>query len=217
MTERYSTLRQKIIEIQRKLLEKNLVVGPAGNISCRTPEENTFLITPSSIPRNEITPSDILLIDGDGKVLDGSLNPSREYQMHLAIYDKEEDAGAVIHSHPPYSTVLSIVGRIIPPLTDEFVVFVGKSVNISDYAVSGSSALAKNVAEKIGDNRAILLANHGLLCYGKDLEDALFISQLVEETAKIYVHALAIGEPKALPDDVVEAQFKIFKKLKSRE
>jgi L-fuculose-phosphate aldolase len=162
---KYLALKKKIVEIEEKLVSKGLVVGPAGNVSCRTSDENTILITPSGIPRDKIKPQDILLIDFEGEILQGSLNPSREAMMHISIYKIENDAGAVIHSHPTYATTLSIVGKPIPPLLDEFVVFVGKKVKLADYAMSGSNELAKNVSKTIKDSRAVLLSNNCLIFY----------------------------------------------------
>ncbi|MFX0067753.1 MAG: class II aldolase/adducin family protein [Promethearchaeota archaeon] len=215
--EKYLSLRKRIVEIEKKLLEKGFVVGPAGNVSARTPEEDKILITPSGITHDRISPEDILLVDFKGDILDGELLPSSELEMHLSIYRTQEDAGAVIHSHPAFSTSLAVVGKTIPPLLDEFVVFVGEEVKLAEYAVAGSEELADNVIAAIGDSRAVLLSNHGLLCYGKDLDDALFVTELVEETAKVLVHALAIGTPKRLPRAIVERQKEIFEMIKFRD
>ncbi|MFX1362506.1 MAG: class II aldolase/adducin family protein, partial [Promethearchaeota archaeon] len=182
-----------------------------------TPEEDKILITPSGITHDRISPEDILLVDFKGDILDGELLPSSELEMHLSIYRTQEDAGAVIHSHPAFSTSLAVVGKTIPPLLDEFVVFVGEEVKLAEYAVAGSEELADNVIAAIGDSRAVLLSNHGLLCYGKDLDDALFVTELVEETAKVLVHALAIGTPKRLPRAIVERQKEIFEMIKFRD
>ena len=215
--EKYSSLRKEIVGIEKKLLEKGFVVGPAGNVSARTPEEDKILITPSGVTHDRIKTEDILLVDLEGNILDGELTPSTEIEMHLSVYRTQEDAGAVVHSHPPFSTVLSVVGKAIPPLTDEFVVFVGGEVKVADYAVAGSKELANNVISAIGDSRAVLLSNHGLLCYGRDLDDALFVTELVEETAKVLVHVLPIGIPKSLPKDIIEKQKEIFEMIKSRD
>ncbi|MFX1485571.1 MAG: class II aldolase/adducin family protein [Promethearchaeota archaeon] len=213
---KYSSLKKKIVEIEKKLLEKGFVVGPAGNVSARTPEEDKILITPSGVTHDRIKTEDILIVDFKGDILDGELAPSSEIEMHLSIYRTQEDAGAVIHSHPPFSTALAVVGETIPPLTDEFVVFVGGEVRLADYAVAGSEELANNVILAIGGSRAVLLSNHGLLCYGRDLDDALFVTELVEETARVLVHALTIGTPKPLPKDIIEKQRETFKMIKSR-
>ncbi|MHA1754125.1 MAG: class II aldolase/adducin family protein [Candidatus Odinarchaeia archaeon] len=211
----YNVIKKKIVEVSKRLTEKGFVIGPGGNVSYRIHNEDKILITPTGIVFSDIKANDILLLTFDGDKLEGNLKPSRETGLHLKIYKEHKDAGAIIHSHPPFATTLAIVGKKIPPLIDEFVAYVGKEVNIAEYGMSGSETLVENVAKAIGDSRAVLLANHGLLAYGKDLEDAFFITQLVEETAKIYVHALSIGKPRRLPENAVKKFYEFFKCIKS--
>ena len=205
-------LKENIIEIEKILINFGLVIGPAGNVSCRSNEKDKILITPSGVNRENISTNEIILIDLNGKIIEGKLAPSREVTMHLLIYKSFKEAGAIIHSHPPFSTALSIIRKPIPPLLDEFVVFVGEEVKAADYAISGSQELADNALKALGNNKAVLLSNHGLLCYGKDLDEALFITRLVEETAKSYTYALSIGAPYKIPEKIIKDLKKLTEK-----
>ncbi|MHA1721990.1 MAG: class II aldolase/adducin family protein [Candidatus Baldrarchaeia archaeon] len=207
----YPELRQKIVETFRKLDELGLTYGTAGNISIKIPEENLFLITPSGVRKSALKPEDILVIDEKRKVIEGVRNPSVETPMHLAIYKYREDAKAVIHAHPVYSSVLAVTGIEIPPVVEEMILYTGGEVKVAKYAPPGTQELANNVVEALGNRKAALLMNHGVITCGKDLEDALDVLICVERTAKIYILAKLIGEPKMLPEKIIEVEKDLFR------
>jgi len=207
----YPKLRQKIVETFRKLDELGLTYGTAGNISIRIPEENLFLITPSGVRKAALKPEDILVIDKKRNVIEGKRNPSVETPMHLAIYKNREDAKAVIHAHPIYSSILAVTGTELPPIVEEMILYTGGEIKVAKYAPPGTQELANNVVEALGDRKAALLMNHGVITCGKDLEDALDVLLCVERTAKIFILAKLMGEPKMLPEKIIEVEKDLFR------
>jgi ribulose-5-phosphate 4-epimerase/fuculose-1-phosphate aldolase len=149
---------------------------------------------------------DVCVIDFAGNPLDGNLKPSIEAGMHLGVYKHRPDVNAVIHTHQTYASVLSILNRPIPALFDEIIVEIGQVVEVVPYAFSGSVELAQNVAGKLGNQcHCYLIQNHGALSLASDMERALKNTELLENAARIYYHALATGlGVDELPDAAIE-------------
>jgi len=206
----YGNLRGKILETGHFLIKNNLTVGSSGNISVRIPNENKVLITPSMIPFTKMTSDDLLLIDLDGNVIEGERNPSVETPMHLSIYKKRNEINAIIHAHPIYSSAFAVAHKTIPPIIDELVVYTGGEIQLAKYALPGTEELAENVVNALGNRKAVLLSNHGILVCGKDLDDAVDVLLKVERTAKIYILAKILGEPKMLPKEAIEAEKEMY-------
>jgi len=206
----YLDLRQKIVETFRTLVEKEFTYDSSGNVSVRIPEKNLFLITPSG-RKDALKPEDILIIDSDGNVVEGERKPSIETPTHLAIYKKRSDINAIIHVHAIYASVFAVTGVEIPPILEEMILFTGGEVKVAKYASAGTVELAKNVVDALGDRKAVLLANHGIITCGRDLDDALNVLICVERTAKIYILSQIIGKPKLLPDKVIEFEKNLYK------
>jgi L-fuculose-phosphate aldolase len=119
--------------------------------------------------------------------------------MHLAVYRARPDAGAVIHAHTLHTTALSLLGRGIPPVMDEQVALLGGEVALCPHTLPGSEALAGTVVEHLADRRAVILAHHGMLGCGRDVQQALDVCQATDRLAHIYLLALRAGEPATLP------------------
>ncbi|MHA1794058.1 MAG: NAD(P)-dependent oxidoreductase [Promethearchaeota archaeon] len=210
-------LQQKIVETCKKMINKEYVIGSAGNVSARmTARENKdlFLITPSSVDYNNMKPDDIVLIDEKGNVIQGHRNPSSEFRMHVAIYKARPDINAIIHTHAPYSTALSIARIPIGAVVDEFIPFVG-GCNITEFAMAGTKELAANCVKALGDNYAALIANHGNVCCGGNLDQAWNNCQMVEHAAKVQHLASMFGTIYGIPIDVEESEKDIFDIIKS--
>jgi len=196
-------LRARVAEFAQRMHAAGMVVGTAGNVSARVAGEEKIAITPSSLPYPEITAADVQLLDFAGNQLTDGRPPSFERGVHLAVYRARNDVGAVFHTHATYCSVLASLRRPLPPVIEELVPYVGGTVEVAEYAASGGDALAQNVVSALGDRSAVLLANHGNLCCGRDLTKAYKVAELVERVAQIYVLASTIGKPVALPDEVV--------------
>lgn len=212
----YLEYRTEVWKYARKMYDAGFVTGSAGNISMRVPDEpERYVITPTSVPYEELAPEQVVVVDGEGDlVLDLDYGPSVETPMHIAIYKARPDVGAVIHSHAIYSTILAVLRKPIPAIVEELVVYVGDEVKVAEYASAGSDELARNAVKALGENSAILLANHGNVCVGKNLLKAFNICALVEKSARIYVEALKLGGINKLPDDVIEAEKEMYKVMK---
>jgi L-fuculose-phosphate aldolase len=193
----------RVLAAAKTLLAKGLVEGTAGNISARQ-ADGTIVITPSSVDYAAMTLGDLVTIDGAGEVVaagDGR-SPSSEKPLHLACYKAFDDIGSVIHSHAVHATMFAVARRPIPACIDEFAIYVGGEVRVSEYAASGSDAMADNVAAALEGRGAALIANHGMVAVGPTPDAALHITALVERSAKIVWGAGQLGPVHAIPDDV---------------
>lgn len=204
--------KEEIVKICKKLLSNGHVIGSAGNVSMRVKkgEEEFVLITPSNVNYKDMEPKDILIIDLEGKVIEGERNPSVEKHLHLGIYKEREDVNAIIHSHGMYSTILSTLNLSLPPIMEELVPYLGGEVLCSDYGEAGSEELADNVKASLEDRSAVILANHGSLCCGSHLEGAYIVLQYLERGSKTYYLAKLIKEPNLLPEDTIDYEMDIF-------
>lgn len=173
-------------------------------------EDIDVLITPSNVQYYEMAPEDILTIDMEGKVIEGKRNPSVEKKMHLSIYKEREDVNAIIHAHSIYSTVLSALDMVIPPIFEEFVPYIGGEVLCANYGEAGSEELADGLLSALEERNAVLLANHGNLCCGSHLDGAYTVLKYLERGAKIYYLAKLVKEPNLLPEDTIDYEMDIF-------
>jgi L-fuculose-phosphate aldolase len=197
------------------MFDEGMVVGTAGNVSARVPAEDLVALTPSSLPYEDMTPADIVLVDLHGNPVGDGRPPSFEKLLHLAVYKARPDVGAVMHTHALYSSVLAVLRRPLPPVVEELVPYVGGQVDVAAFAMSGSDELAANVVSALGNKAAALLANHGNLCCGKTLAKALKVAQLVERCAEIYVTALRVGDPQPLAAEVLEREQMMYDALRN--
>ncbi|MCI0400229.1 MAG: class II aldolase/adducin family protein [Gammaproteobacteria bacterium] len=195
-------LREEIIRITRAINERGLNEGTSGNVSARV--DGGFLITPTGVRYDEMRPQDIVLMRTDGANPPGQLRPSSEWYFHRAILAARDDVGAVIHAHSPYATALACTGRGIPAFHYMVAVVGGDSIHCAPYATFGTVELSVNVVEALDGRRACLLANHGMVVIGVDLQGAFRLAEEVEYLAKQYCIALAIGGPILL--DATEMQ-----------
>ncbi len=208
---KHQDLREKVARVARQLIESGLVTGSSGNVSVRTPEGD-ILVTPSGIDYEVLEPEDVVLVDVEGKVLDGSLDPTTETPMHMGIYRARTEVGAVVHTHSRYATTLACLGWEIPPvhymlttLSDD-----GR-IRLAPYATYGTEELADYASEALGENHnACLLQNHGTISVGESPEEAFSRTVVLEEMAEVYYRTRIAGEPILLsPEQVEEVATKI--------
>jgi L-ribulose-5-phosphate 4-epimerase len=194
----------------RKMWEAGLVVASSGNVSRRAPD-GRIAITPTSIPYQAMQPDDVVLVDLEtGRAVDSFREASYELPLHLGIYRQRADIAAIVHTHAPFITTLSVLRRPLPPIIDEMMVHFGGAVEVADYAFTGTDDLAHNVLRILGDRPGVMLANHGNVCVGRSLDRALHVALAMEAAARVYVQALAIGEPVTLPAEAIEAGRRMF-------
>jgi ribulose-5-phosphate 4-epimerase/fuculose-1-phosphate aldolase len=178
--------RDRIAEIGHSLHQRGLSPGSSGNISCRV--DDGWLLTPTNSCLGELRPSTISKLDWDGNLVSGE-KPSKEGPLHLSLYLNRPSAGAIIHLHSTYSAAVSCLDGLdpsscIPPLTPYFVMRVGR-IPLIPYHRPGDSTLAKAIAKAVPRHPALLLANHGPVVSGVDLDGALNAIEELEETAKL--------------------------------
>ncbi len=196
------TPRRAVIDACLRMERLGINQGTSGNVSVRTP--SGCLITPSGVDYQTMTPAQVVHIDFAGNVLGSprgasrEVRPSTEWRMHTDIYGHFDDAGAIVHAHPPHATALACQGRGIPPFHYMVAVAGGTDIRCARYATFGTSELSSHMIEALDGRRACLLANHGIICFHEDLDRALALAAEVETLARQYLLALVIGEPKRL-------------------
>lgn len=177
---KYSELRQSIINAAVYMQSSGMIKGTSGNISVRVQEG--ILITPSSVPYEELLPESICLVSLNGEVLQGG-RPSSEMPLHLAVYRARPDVAAVVHSHSKFSTVMASLCQTLPAVTVPGCEF--WPVKSASFQLPGSQELAQSAVEALGEGCAAILQHHGLICVGKSLDKAMKAAEYVEENAEI--------------------------------
>ena len=205
----YASSREQVVSTCRELLERGYLKATEGNVSVRVPGEEAFAVTPSNYDYAKMRADDIVVLDFEQKRLEGTLKASIEAGMHAAVYGGRPDVNAIVHTHQPYASALALVRRPIPALFDEQVRFLGRSVEIIDYAPSGTSFLKRNVRRTVTSGaNAFILANHGVLVLGGDPERAVFNMALLEKVALDYLLALMTGDKvRKVPAPIREIAF----------
>ncbi len=191
-----SELRDDLAATCRALAAEGLVTGTSGNLSCRA--DQGVLISPTGAELGELQAEQIPLVDLDGQMVDGELEPSSEINLHLGMY-RRYGAGAVVHTHAPMSAAVACVVDELP-CVHYLMVDLGGSVPVAPYLCFGTETLAEAVHDAIEGHTAALMANHGTLAYGDDLATAATRTRLLEWVATLYWHAAAIGTPRTLTD-----------------
>ena len=195
-----------ILDAGLRMLHSGLTVETWGNISARDPETGLVYLTPTAMRYDTICEDDIVVTKLDGTIVESRRKPTIEMDLHLGIYRVRPDVNAVIHTHPIYSQIFAVLREDIPPVIDEAAQIMGGAVRCAAYGLPGSLDLAKNCVEALGEKgRACLLANHGAVCAGTDMDNAFKVSAVLEMTAHIYQLARAIGKPVVLGKDLVDA------------
>jgi L-fuculose-phosphate aldolase len=185
-------LREQMCEIGRRVYNKGFAAANDGNISLRL-DENRVLCTPTRVSKGYMKPDDLCIVDLDGKQLAGKKKRSSEILLHLTIMKARADVRSVVHCHPPHATAFAVAREPIPKcVLPEIEVFLGE-VAISPYETPGSQSFADTVLPYVKDTETILLANHGTVTYGSDLEDAYFKTEIIDAYCRILLLARQLG------------------------
>ena len=192
-------LRQQLIAAARGMEPARLNRGTSGNLSVRTIENGAagFLITPSGMPYAALSPEDIVFMHHDGRPA-GLREPSSEWRIHRDIYAARPEAQAILHAHSPFATSLACLRRGIPPFHYMIARFGGDTLRCADYATFGTQALSDAAIAALQDRSGCLLANHGMLVFGRDPAHALALAVELEELCEQYWRASQLGEPVLL-------------------
>jgi L-fuculose-phosphate aldolase len=208
-------LREQVVQVGMEALARGIVHGTAGNMSIRDPESRLIAISPSGIPYPDVTPADIVIVNDAGDIVDGRRKPSSETPLHTMVMRARSDVRAIVHTHSHYSTVVSCIRPYLPPILTEVCLVVGARVPVTRYGLTGTPDFGESVIEVLEpDSRAIILKNHGLICFGDSFAAALGIAEVVEEAARVYVNALAANggrEPELVPEALIPEMTERFR------
>jgi L-fuculose-phosphate aldolase len=205
---KYADLRKKVIETCLNMNASGINQGTSGNVSVRTDEG--FLITASGIPYAQMKPEHVVEMDLDGGYR-GDYLPSSEWRMHLDIFKARREAAAIVHTHSVHATALSCLRRDIPAFHYMIGVAGGTSIRVSEYAEFGTQALSDVMLKALDGRSACLLANHGQICFGPNLDKALWLAIEVETLCRQYWTAMLAGRPVILNDEQMTSVLKRFK------
>ena len=186
--------RERVAEAARRLAADGRVTGTAGNVSMRAGE--LIAVTPTGARLDAIAPDEVAVVDLDGEQVEGELVPTSELGLHVGVY-RRYDAGAVVHTHAPFATAVGCVVDELPVVHYQMLAF-GGAVRVAPYATFGTPELAEATLEALARRSVALMANHGAIAYGPDLEAAVQQSELLEWACQLYWRAAAIGTPRAL-------------------
>jgi len=200
MGQRELEARQSIVDACRRMNALGINQGTSGNISLR--DGAGLLITPTSLPYDQMTLDDIVRLHADGRA-EGCHAPSSEWRFHLAIQRAKPDIAAVVHVHPPYATSVSILERDIPPIHYMIAAAGGSTIRCAPYATFGTAELSDNAVRALEGRKACLLAHHGAIATGETLDKAMWLAVEVETLARQYLACLQVGEPPLLAEEEI--------------
>ena len=210
-------LRAQVIKYAKKLNITNLSTLRSGNVSLRAKEKNIngFYITPSGTKYSSLKPKDIIFVSLSGQFDKKKVKPSTEWRFHQNIYVDKKEAKAIVHAHSTCATAISAHQKSIPAFHYMVALAGGKDIKCAKYSTFGSRKLSKNILSALKNRSACLMANHGQIAIGENLEKAFELAQEVENICDQYINALRIGIPKILSNNemkIVLGKFKNYKK-----
>ncbi|MGB8212104.1 MAG: L-ribulose-5-phosphate 4-epimerase [Anaerolineales bacterium] len=196
-------LKEELVKLHLELPRNNLVVWTSGNVSVRDPGTGLVVIKPSGIRYEDLTPEAMVVVDLDGKVVEGKYKPSSDTFAHVTIYRHRPDVNGVVHTHSTFATAWAAAGKPIPAvltaICDEF----GGPIPVGGYAKIGGDEIGQEILRSIGAGPAILMKNHGVFTIGKTPEAAVKAAVMVEDVARTVFYALQLGQPDEIPAEEV--------------
>ena len=196
-SEKIAGIRQEIIEGGLRLVKEGLVARTWGNISIRV-DETYMLITPSGRTYEDLTPDDIVLVNYHTSKHEGTIKPSSEKELHCEIYRTRKNIHAVIHTHQMNASTVAAAHREVPPILDDMAQIIGPTVRVADYALPSTKKITKKTVKALKGRNAALMANHGAVCIGRDLEEAFVVCQVLEKACKAFIEAEFLGGAKGI-------------------
>ncbi len=196
-SEQIEGIRQEIIEGGLRLVKEGLVARTWGNISIRV-NETHMLITPSGRTYEDLTPEDIVLVNYHTSKHEGTIKPSSEKELHCEIYRTRKKINAVVHTHQMNASTVAAAQREVPPILDDMAQIIGPSVRVAAYALPSTKKITRKTVSALKGRNAALMANHGAVCVGRDLEEAFVVCQVLEKACKAFIEAEFLGGAKSI-------------------
>src|SRR5512137_1701976 len=193
----WTELRQAVVDAGRRLLAEGLVARTWGNVSVRADAEH-MLITPSGRAYEGMAPEDIVPVNLRTGSYDGPLKPSSEGKLHAEIYRTRSEIQAVIHTHQMNASTVAAARREVPPILDDMVQIIGPTVRVADYALPTTNKIVRATVKALRGRMAALMANHGAVCIGRDLDEAFVVCQILEKACKAFIEAEFLGGAKSI-------------------
>lgn len=188
--------REEMVAIGRKMADRGLVSGTDGNLSVRLPD-GLILTTPTGRRKGELRPEELVVVDGDGRVI-GPGAPSSELPLHLRVYAERPDVRAVVHAHPPYTTAFAVARRAVPAAVLPEVLLTIGEVALAPYGTPSTDEVPDRLAPLLADHDCFVMMNHGALCLGPDLQTAYNRLETLELAARVFILAAPLGGAKPL-------------------
>ncbi len=212
-TAEVAALRDELVAVGRKLWDRAYVDGNGGNISVRL-ADNRVLCTPTMVSKGDLEPGGLCVVDLDGNALAGNRTCTSELLLHLAIYNANPRAQAVLHCHPPYATAWAITGSAPPSgYLSEYEIFIGRAA-IAPYETPGTQVFAQSVLPFVHEHNTILLANHGVVCWADTATRAEWLIEILDTYCKTLLIAQQMGRPlQKIPDEKIEELLAIKQKM----
>jgi L-fuculose-phosphate aldolase len=195
--ERIDQIKEQILEGGQRLLKEGLVARTWGNISIRV-DDTHMLITPSGRPYEELGLEDIVLVNYRNSSYEGEVKPSSEKELHCEIYRTRKEVHAVIHTHQMNASTVAAAHREVPPILDDMTQIIGPTVRVAEYALPSTKKITKKTVKALRGRNAALMANHGAVCVGRDLEEAFVVCQVLEKACKAFIEAEFLGGAKSI-------------------
>jgi L-ribulose-5-phosphate 4-epimerase len=203
-------LKKEVYKAHLNLWENRLVMWTSGNVSARDPKTNLVVIKPSGVPYSELSPDNLVVVDLNGKIVEGNLTPSVDMATHLYIYRHMPEVRSVIHTHSTYASAFAAIGEQIPVCLTAMADFFGCNIPIGELVLIGGEEIGKEIVSKIGDSKAIIMKNHGPFTIGASVNEALKAAIFLEEAAKVLIMSKILGEPQHIPESMVNILHKNY-------
>jgi L-ribulose-5-phosphate 4-epimerase len=195
--------KEELVQLHLELPRNNLVAWTSGNVSGRDPKTGFVVIKPSGLRYEDLTPESMVVVDLDGKVVEGKYRPSSDTFAHVYVYRHRPDVNGMVHTHSTFATAWAAAGRPIPAvltaICDEF----GGPIPVGAYAKIGGDEIGQEIIRSIGSSPAILMKNHGVFTVGKTPEAAVKAAVMVEDVARTVYYAMQLGSPDEIPAEEV--------------
>ncbi len=203
-------LREIVWKCNLELPKNDLVKMTSGNVSGRDPETGLVVIKPSGYKFEELTPAHMVVVDPDGRVVEGNLKPSTDTDTHLYVYNHRPDIFGMVHTHSPYASSFAVLGQPIPACLTASAML-GGEIPLGGYAPIGGEDIGQEIINKIGKALAIVMQNHGVFTIGASAQEATKMAVEVEEIAKITHLAMLRGQPILLKPEQMDYMVNLYR------
>ncbi len=194
-------LKKRVWKLNQDLMREGLVAGTSGNVSGRDPGSGHVIIKPSGVPYMEMQVEDMVVVDGNGKQVEGRLNPSVDLENYLYLYQRDPAVHGVVHTHSTYALAFAAVEKPIPCVLTEMADEFGEAIPCAPFATNQGEAIGEAILKARRKGPAVLVANHGAFTFAASPEAALKAAVMVEHAAKAVFLAMQIGDPKEIPPE----------------